>query len=118
MRDVGTLTQFVIDNSYKMQTGYADSSLAKANNGTYVTCQTNPYDMVIALKYGTKTSIVTDGGCNTITVNSCDGLLNAVEKFEVQSVKECQKQNKYCLIFLYSNKNIKANDKDTYNYKN
>lgn len=89
-REVATLSSFLIGNFYKVKSGYADQSLAKENNGTYVTCSTNPNSMVIALQYSNETSVSAVNSCYTISVNSCQGLLDAVEKFEVQSILDAK----------------------------
>ena len=86
LRDVATLNAFILDNAYTVKGGYADQSLAQQNNGTYMTCATNPGQMVIALQHSNETSVVVNGTCYNFNINTCQGLLDAVEKFEVQSI--------------------------------
>lgn len=88
LRDVASLSGFIAGNFFKVKSGYADQSLAIENNGTYVTCATNPNDMVIALQHSNTTSIIVtnNNNCYTMQIDSCQGLLEAVEKFEVQSI--------------------------------
>ena len=87
LREASTLTSFLADNQYKVKTGISDESEAIANNVTFITCEKYPSDMVISISKSNQTSIEKKlANCYNIKVADCAGLLEAVEKFEVQSI--------------------------------
>ena len=93
LRDIYSLAGFMQDNMFKVKSGYPDEEFAEKNNLTYVDCGTHPDSMVIVIKEGNETKIENQGNCYTINIADCQ-ILDAIEKFEVQSVIDAKKRAK------------------------
>lgn len=93
LRDIYSLAGFMQDNMFRVKSGYPDEELAKKNNLTYIDCSTNPDSMVIVIKEGNETKIERQGNCYTINIADCQ-VLDAIEKFEVQSLIDAKKRAK------------------------
>jgi|SRR3989344_2862561 len=85
LREIYSLADFMQGNLYKVKSGYPNKNFSEQNNLTYIDCSTNPNDMVILIKEGNETKIERNNKCYTVSVANCQ-LLDAIEKFEVQSV--------------------------------
>lgn len=91
---VGTLSSFLVDNMLKVKGGTPNAYEAKESNKTLIQCALYPTNPVIIMQSGAETSIkqVNRTGCYEITVgNTCD-ILQAVEKFKVQSIIDAKKR--------------------------
>ncbi|MDO8509273.1 MAG: hypothetical protein Q7S27_06360 [Nanoarchaeota archaeon] len=83
---IGTLASFLSDNQLKVVGAAPDEALAAEVNVKFATCEYRPQDKVILLQAGDKTEIIQDNeNCIVINVANCE-ILDAVEKFEVQSI--------------------------------
>lgn len=91
-RDLGTLASFLSDNMFKLVSGVPDKSLAESLNRTYVTCNSHASNMVILIQSGDETKITNSGNCHTITIANCESL-QAIEKFEIESVLTAKKRS-------------------------
>jgi len=92
LRDSATLSSFLSNNQYRVRTGVLDSQEAIANNLTYVTCNNRPDNMVIKIFRGNTTQIIKDNDqCYNLEIADCQGILDGVEKFEVQSIVDAKK---------------------------
>ncbi len=90
---IGTLASFLADNQLNVVGAAPFEDLAKEANVIYATCDTSPHgeeDTVIVLQAGDKTEIVHDKeNCYVINVANCE-ILEAIEKFEVQSILDAK----------------------------
>lgn len=89
---VAGLTQFLKENSFNVQTGFATHKEADEFNETYVTCSSHPNNMVIHIQSGNESSVSIDGNCHTLTVGDCD-VLSVTEKFIAQSVADAVRKS-------------------------
>ncbi|MCU0642352.1 MAG: hypothetical protein MUF61_02130 [archaeon] len=88
-----TLSQFMTNNMLKVKGATPNRDEAKANNLTYMTCNSTPLNNpVVMIVPGNETKVVNDKQCYTITVANCE-ILQAVEKFIVQSIIDAKERN-------------------------
>ncbi len=90
LRDVSLLPNFLLNNVFEVEHGFADKNEAQANNLSYLTCESLPNQKVISIEPGNQTRIVREGNCYRVEVANCD-LLSAAEKFEVQAITDTVK---------------------------
>ena len=87
---IGALTQYMVDNQFNVQSGNMDFTEAAVRNQEYVTCENKKGINVIQVLRGEETGIIADNQCISIVVGPDCRLLEAVEKFEVQSFLDAQ----------------------------
>lgn len=87
---IGALSSFLTDNLYSAKGGTIDPQKALEFNKTYVSCADRPGSMNIILNEGNETKIVVNGSCHNIIYSDCR-VLDAVEKFEVESIVAAKK---------------------------
>ena len=92
LRELASLADLLSGNKYPVKGGVLDKNESVASNLTYITCDNSPHSMVITLNSGNETKIVSNGSCNQIIVKDCE-LLEAVEKFKVQSLIDAKKRS-------------------------
>ena len=80
-----SLAKFLVNNQLSVKAGIPDRAEAESKNITYIDCNTNPDDATILIKAGNETNIIKEDNCYVISVSDCN-ILNAVEKFEVQTI--------------------------------
>lgn len=86
---LGTLSQFLGDNQFKVKAGSSDEQEARENNVPYVTCDKyNEINGVEISGNANETKIIADGKCVKIFVGPQCNVLEAVEKFEIQTVAD------------------------------
>lgn len=87
---ISQLATFLADNQLQVIGSAPDEKLAKEANVKYATCAFRPNDMVILLEAGDKTQIVRQSDlCFKIQIANCE-VLEAVEKFQVQSILDAR----------------------------
>tara|TARA_Y100000310_G_C20686383_1_gene819280 strand:+ start:3104 stop:3754 length:651 start_codon:yes stop_codon:yes gene_type:complete len=86
---ISSLAQFLSGNLLELRSAVQDEQVAQENNLRHVTCETNPYNKVILFQSGPETRVDRDGLCHTISINNCE-VLEAIEKYQVQSVVEAR----------------------------
>ncbi len=86
---IGNLVSFINDNQFKVRAGTPNIVESELKNQAYISCKKYPDNFVIEIKKGDSTSISKDNNCYTISVSGCR-VLEAVEKFEVQSVLDAK----------------------------
>ena len=77
------------NNQFTVKAGTLDENESKEMNLTYVSCDLTPNNVVINLKAGNESRITGKGMCYTIEVADCK-VLEAVEKFEVESIVQAK----------------------------
>lgn len=82
---MGQLSSFLTQNGFKLGVGISDEVKAEEQNTNYVTCETNPDNMVLLFESGEKTEIIREGNCYTLMVSDCE-ILPVAEKFIIQSL--------------------------------
>ena len=87
------LTKFLADNQLSVAGGNLDFWDAGNKRQEWITCENKPLNKVVAVTAGNETKISADGNCYTITINNCQ-VLNATERFILQSVLDARKNNK------------------------
>ena len=90
---VANLASFLRDNDFVVEGANLDFHDAKAKKEKWVTCETHIYNPVIEIKEGDETKINILGNCYEISVSSCDGLLPAIEMFELQTIMDAKKRD-------------------------
>lgn len=88
-----SLTKFLVNNQLSVKAGVPNQEEARASNITYIDCNTNPDDATILIKAGNETNVVRENNCYVISVSDCN-ILNAVEKFEVQTILDAPQRAK------------------------
>tara|TARA_Y100000310_G_C20615012_1_gene780152 strand:+ start:578 stop:1240 length:663 start_codon:yes stop_codon:yes gene_type:complete len=86
---VGQLASFLTDNELPVEGGSTEFWDAGASQEDWVTCDLYKGNRVIEISEGDETKITIDNKCYKITVNNCE-ILEAIEKFEVQSLLDTQ----------------------------
>jgi|SRR3989344_776458 len=84
-RDVASLYSFLHNNLIDVKAGLTNEIEAVESNLTHVSCSRYPNNKVIVISEGDETEITQDKNCYEIKVANCE-LLDAVEKFEVESI--------------------------------
>jgi hypothetical protein len=92
LRELASLADILSGNQYPVKGGVLDKNESIASNVTHITCANSPSCMVITLNSGDETKIINNGNCNQIIVHGCE-LLEAVEKFKVQSLIDAKKRS-------------------------
>lgn len=88
---VAGISAFLRDNQFNVLSGNPNFYDAGSENLDWVTCENKKGEnIVIILKEGDETKINIDGRCHTISVANCE-VLEAVEKYEVQSIVDAKK---------------------------
>lgn len=94
---IATLSSFLTDNQIKVKGASSDKEQAEANNLKYITCDTNPNDIVIMMRGGKETRIIKESNsCYIIEINNCQ-VMEAVEKFELQAVLDARDRSNLTL---------------------
>ncbi|MBI2632142.1 hypothetical protein HYW75_04000 [Candidatus Pacearchaeota archaeon] len=91
-REIATLTSFFVNNMFNFKAGTPDKKEAEQKNLSFISCKTNPLSDVILIQKGDSTDIKREGSCYKINIADCE-LLNAIEKFEVQSIIDAKKRS-------------------------
>lgn len=87
---ISTLTSFLTDNQFIVKGASPDENLAKEANVSYATCDVIPDGRVILLKASNNTEVIHEKyNCIIINVADCQ-ILEAVEKFEVQTILDAR----------------------------
>ncbi|MEK6844527.1 MAG: hypothetical protein AABX83_03845 [Nanoarchaeota archaeon] len=90
---IGTLASFLADNQFIVKGATQNETLAKEANVDYVTCESNPGDVVISLQAGDKTEVIHESlNCYKINIAECE-VLPAIEKFQVQMILDAKERN-------------------------
>jgi len=89
---VAELTNFLVGNQIDVQGGNLDFWDAGKERQKWITCENRPRNIVIAIIEGDKTEINIDGNCYEITIANCE-VLEATERFAIQSVLDAKKAN-------------------------
>ncbi len=89
---IANLASFLTSNLIRVKSAAPDKTLAEEAKTTYATCDTHPEDIVIILTTGNETKISEENNrCYVITAANCE-ILQAVEKFQVQSIIDARKR--------------------------
>jgi hypothetical protein len=88
---VATLASYLSDNQFKVLRGDMNFWTANGPEGEWVTCERKPNSRVIELYRGDETRVSLNGNCYRITVATCEDVLEAVERFIVQSVVDARR---------------------------
>lgn len=89
---ISTLAAFLSNNYLNVKGAAPKESLANESNVEYVTCETNPQDVVILVKAGDETKIIYEKkNCQIIQIANCQ-VLEAIEKFQVHSILDAKKR--------------------------
>lgn len=92
-REFATMGMFLGGNLYNVKGSVTNKSYADENNLTYATCETHSSRMVLVVQNAPETKIVKEKeNCYYMYVSTCDKFLDAVEKFEVQSIIDGKKR--------------------------
>jgi len=84
---VATLSGFLSDNQIPVISGTNDFvETALFPDFPYITCEKYRYNSVISIIRGEETKIVSEGNCYTITIGPECNMVEAVEKFMVESI--------------------------------
>lgn len=86
---ISSLATFLGDNSLSVKGATPRIVQSEINNLTYAECKTKPENPVIEISVGEETKIIKQGMCYKIQVANCE-ILDAVEKFEVESVLDAR----------------------------
>lgn len=89
---VGTLSSFLASNNFKIQAGTVNPEESANQNLTLISCDLFKENAVIILQSGENTSVSIKNNCYTITASNCE-VLQAVEKFEVQSIIDAKENS-------------------------
>jgi len=81
---ISNLVSFLNDNDYVTEGGNPNFHDAKANNETWVTCETHKYNPVVKILKGDSSKISIEGNCYNIEVANCEEFLPATEKFTLE----------------------------------
>lgn len=90
-REIATLSSFFVNNMFMVKAGTPDKEEAEQKNLSYISCETHPLNDVILIQKGDKTDIEKENSCYIIDIANCE-MLNAIEKFEVQSIIDAKKR--------------------------
>jgi hypothetical protein len=96
---IAGLASFLVSNQFKVESGTSDkweytySNLIENSSTKYLTCETNPKDMVISISQGNESKIYREGNCYRIEINNCE-ILPAIEKFEIESISQAKENSK------------------------
>lgn len=89
---LGTLSQFLGDNQFEVKAGSLDEQEAEANNMPHLTCDKYEGLNVVEISgRANETKIVSNGRCVKIFVGPSCNVLEAVERFEIQTVADANK---------------------------
>jgi hypothetical protein len=83
---VASLSQFLSGNQFSVKAGVKDVEVAQRNNLTNINCEKFNNNQVVMLEIGEKSRVTKEGSCYRIQTSSCDDVMAAVEKFEIQSI--------------------------------
>jgi len=86
---IASLSNFLADNLFEIKGGLVDENEAENNSLDHVSCEKHPDRATIVVQSGEETRIDIEGLCYTLTVSDCE-ILEAVEKFEVQSILDAK----------------------------
>lgn len=90
---ISNLASFLTDNQLYAKGASTDEEQAKLNNVEHVTCDNvGTFDIGIILKSGDETRVIHGGrNCYVIEISNCE-VLEAIEKFEVESVLDARER--------------------------
>tara|TARA_Y100000034_G_scaffold49522_1_gene61246 strand:- start:1292 stop:1951 length:660 start_codon:yes stop_codon:yes gene_type:complete len=89
---VAGLTNFLRDNGLSAKGAIPDKGIAEENKFEHATCDTHIGSVVILIQKGEKTEIKMKGlSCYIMDIADC-GLLDAVEKFEVEALVQARER--------------------------
>ncbi len=87
---VATLSAFLTDNQLEVKGGTNDFIEATLHGYEYYTCETKVINPVINIVRGEETKIMGDGLCYTITIGPECNIVEAIEKFQIESVLDAK----------------------------
>jgi len=91
---IATLSGFLTDNQFRVFGGNTNAVEATINNERHVSCKARPDDNVIEIRRGDETKVVgnitDDGNCYQIFVGPQCNTLEAVERFELQTILDAR----------------------------
>jgi hypothetical protein len=91
---IANFASFFVANGYTIQGAVPDKELAKEINVRYAECGTHPDNGVILIQSGEKTQISeTDRNCFLMEIDSCEDILAATEKFQIQTIIDAKERN-------------------------
>ena len=89
---IANLASFLASNLIRVKSAAPYKALAEEAKVVYATCDTHPEDIVIILTTGNETKVTKENNtCYVITAANCE-VLQAVEKFQVQSIIDARKR--------------------------
>ncbi len=89
---IGTLSAFLTNNQLSVKGASPESEIAEKEVVPYITCENTKDRVVILIQSGNETKIERIGKrCHVISVSNCE-ILEAIEKFEVQSILDARKR--------------------------
>ncbi len=91
-REIATITSFFVNNGFNLKAGTPDESEASEFNLTHITCEKYPLNDVVLVQKAEETIIKRINSCYIMNVANC-GLLDSVEKLEVQSIIDAKNKN-------------------------
>ena len=86
---IAGLSNLLSSNFITIKVSTPDEEEAELNNLTYANCETHPERVTILIQEGSETKIEKEGMCHVISVANCE-ILEAIEKFEVQSILDAK----------------------------
>ena len=89
---VASLSGFLASNGFKIKGATMDEQEALENNIEFASCASKPDEPVIEIKSGRETKVGIENNCYVVEISGCDGILPALEKFEVQIVLDAKKR--------------------------
>ncbi|PIN90787.1 hypothetical protein COU60_00385 [Candidatus Pacearchaeota archaeon CG10_big_fil_rev_8_21_14_0_10_34_76] len=89
---IGTLSKFLADNQITVKSGNMNESEASIQGHNYVTCDNTKAQnvRVIQIVGGNESRIDINGSCYTISVGEDCKIMQAIEKFELQTILDAR----------------------------
>lgn len=90
---ISSLSAFLTNNLINVKGATPDKKESEENNIRYATCESYPDNTVILIQPGEETRIdKKNKNCYIVSISQCQ-ILDAVEKFEVQSILDAKARN-------------------------
>ena len=90
---ISEISSFLANGGLQVRGAIMENRTDLGNATRYVTCETDPYSMVIQLNSGNESKITADSLCYNIQFSDCDDVLPAAEKFIVESILDAKEAN-------------------------
>lgn len=90
---IGTLTNFLVQNNFKVEAGVPDKEVAKENNLEHISCEHNPKDTVIEIKTGETSQVIKHSPlCYEVVIANCE-VTKTIEKLIVESIVDAKERS-------------------------